>query len=164
MGKKEKPRQLTYGEEMALTEVNRPGSPAPVDQGMLYSLGRSVYMIMDPEVTSIIDPRDKNGRRLPSQLRSLLPAFSHLNRVSKIGSREADLLELDYEYLMIIHKLNMNEEEFESKGWAELESLKIFARHMINDAFGGWKGNLITEHIKVIKTELKEEKKSRWPF
>jgi len=155
LGKKKKENgKLSYGEEMALTEQSR---RPPMDEDMIYTLGRSVYMIMDPEVTALFTKKN-------SKFKTLLPAFSHLNRVSKIGPREAELLELDYEYLTIIHKLNMEEEEFESQTWQELEALKIFARHMINDAFNGWKGNLITEQIKTIRTEIQEKPRRRWPF
>jgi len=147
-----------FKKEVALTELGGEMPPQSVGltQDYIYSLGRSVYMIMDPEVNLVLNKKP--------YLKTLIPAFSHLNRISRIGKQEADLLELDYEFLMLIHKLNMNEDEYENKGWAELESLKLFARHMIHDSFGGWKGNLLTEQVKIIKAELEKPKKKRLPF
>lgn len=155
-GKKKEEEEEQYKREMALADQSRQSMPMTEDY--IASLGRSVYMVMDPEVTALLN----NPRK--SYLKTLIPAFSHLNRVSRIGKTEAEILELDYEFLMLIHKINMSEDEYESKGWAELEALKIYARHIIHDSFGGWKGNLVTEQIKTIRTELEKTKKKRLPF
>ena len=151
LDRKKKPdRDEEYAQAAALTEQGRHET---TPQEYLQSLGRSVYMVMDPDVSSIFNDEEK------VQFQALLPAFSHLNRTTNIGKKEAELLELDYEYLTLIHKLNMNEDEYETTGWALLESLKIFAKGIISDAFHGWKGRLVTEQIKIIRTELEKKKK-----
>lgn len=156
---KKKDEDEEYMQNLALTEQGR--QTLPEDQ--LASLGRSVYMIMDPEVTAILNPVDAKGRIIDdpklSQFRSLIPAFSHLNRTTNIDKRDATLLMLDYEYLDIIHTLNMKEDNYENEGWALLESLKIFARNIVADSFHGWKGRIMTEQIKIIKTEIEKKKK-----
>jgi len=157
---KKEDKDEEFQRDLALTEQSRqPTTP----EDYLYSLGRSVYMIMDPEVGAILNPVDGNGNPKPSVFRSLIPAFSHLNRTTKIGNKEAELLMLDYEYLSLIHKLNMEEDQYENEGWALLESLKIFARGIINDAREGFKARIATEQIKIIRTET-EKKKRRLPF
>jgi len=149
-GKKEEEQDEQFGKEMAGIEH---GHQPPMSDEMIYSLGRSVYMVMDPEVTAILNA---DGNK---QFNALLPAFSHLNRTTNIDKKQAELLGLNYEYLSLIHKLNMKEDEYENVGWALLESLKIFASGIISDAFHGWKGKLVTEQIKIIRTELEKKKK-----
>lgn len=128
--------------------------PTPgLTEDYLRSLGRTAYMLMDSEVSGILND-DKNPN-----FKSLIPAFSHLNRTTNIGNKEAELLMLDYEYINIIHTLNMKEDLYENDGWATLESLKIFARNIIADAYKGWKGKILTEQIKVIRTELEKKKR-----
>jgi len=133
------------------------GQPeAPLTKEYVESLGRSVFMIMDPEVITML----VNDR----QLKNLLPAFSHLNRVTNIGkgregAREAELLFLKYKILLIRHKLAMTEDQYEKMGWETLESLEIFARSIISDAREGWKGRLVTEQLKKVTVELEKVKK-----
>lgn len=148
-GKKDD-KEEQFATDMALTEHSR-----PMADEMINSLGRSVYMVMDPDVQAILNNPEKTN----PQLQALLPAFSHLNRTTKIGKTQAELLTLDYEYLSLIHKLNMNEDEYENVGWALLESLKIFASGIISDALDGFKARVITEQIKIIRTELQKQKK-----
>jgi len=148
-GKKDE-KDEQFGADMALTEH---GHQPQMSDEMIYSLGRSVYMVMDPEVTAILNDKDK------PQFQALLPAFSHLNRTTRIGKKQAELLTLNYEYLSLIHKLNMPEDEYENVGWALLESLKIFASGIISDAYEGFKAKVVTEQIKIIRTELDKKKK-----
>lgn len=162
--KKKKEEEMDFRKEQSLAEQYRGGGGMPLTEDYIASLGRSVYMVMDPEVTAILNPIDEKGKPIPSPFRSLVPAFSHLNRVSRIGKNEAEILQLRYRKLMLLHKINMTEDEYESEGGALLESLEIFATHMIHDSFDGWKGNLVTEQIKTIRTELGEQKKKRRPF
>lgn len=129
--------------EMIVTGESR---PAVMPEEYVASLGRSVFMIMDPDVTKLLDEEE-------------MPAFSHLNRVTNIGQKEADLQMLDYEFLSLVDKMNSNEDEYEDKGWKKSLSKRIFARSIINDAFHGWKGKIVTEQIKVIRTQIDKKKK-----
>lgn len=137
-----------FTRDMAMSEA---GQREQVDADYLYSLGRSIYMIHDPQ----LELKDDD------QFNELYPAFSMLNRTTNIGNLDRELLLLDYEALLLINKINMNEDEYENKGWAKLEALKIFARYMVSDSFHGWKGRLVTEQIKIIRAEL-EKKKKGW--
>lgn len=149
-GKKRQDEDEEFGKGMA--GIEQSNQPQMSDE-MISSLGRSVYMVMDPEVTAILNDKDK------PQFQALLPAFSHLNRTTRIGKKQAELLTLNYEYLSLIHKLNMPEDDYENVGWALLESLKIFASGIISDAFEGFKAKVVTEQIKIIRTELERKKK-----
>uniref|UniRef100_A0A6H1ZYQ4 Uncharacterized protein n=1 Tax=viral metagenome TaxID=1070528 RepID=A0A6H1ZYQ4_9ZZZZ len=141
---KEHARNVTYAEE------SQPMSEE--DRAMIYSLGRSVYMIQDPDFnTWLLDEENK--------LRNSYPAFSMVNRTTNIGQHDKELLLLDYEYLLLINKLNMNEDEYENEGWASLAAMDIYARYMVNDSLQGWKGRLVTEQIKHIVTEIQKTKK-----
>ena len=160
--KRKEEEKKHYQQESAIAEQSRPQGPD--SQDAYNSLGRSVYMVMDPEVGAILDPRDTNGKPKPSLLRSLIPAFSHLNRVTKIGKLQAELLDLDYEALILITKMNMTEDEYESEGWRTLEALRIFAQSIVSDSFGGFKADIVTTQLKTIRTELAQEKKRRGPF
>ena len=158
--KEEETRQ--YKQEMALAEESGPHMPGQTDA--YASLGRSVYMVMDPESLAFLNPVDQNGKPLPSKFRPLMPAFSHLNRLTKTGKLQAELLELDYEELGLITKMNMTEDEYESEGWLTLKSLGIFAQSIISDSFAGFKADIVTNQLKTIRTELAEIKKKRGPF
>jgi len=150
--KEEEARQ--YKEEMALRQES--GHQMPAQQDAYASLGRSVYMIMHPEVDEIImkDPK----------LKASYPAYSYLNRVTKTGKLQAQIQELDYEELGLITKMNMTEDKYESEGWLKLKALNIFAQSIISDAFGGFKADIVTTQLKTIRTELAEVKKKRLPL
>jgi len=153
--KKKEEEEAQFKRDVVISEQQRP-QQTPMTEDYIASLGRSVYMVMDPEVTNILSEN--------AQLKSLIPAFSHLNRVSRIGKGEAELLEFDYEYMFLLHTLTMNEDEYETKEAERIEALKLHSRFIIHDSFGGWKGNLVTEQIKTIRTELEKTKKKRLPF
>jgi len=142
-GKKEPDEDEQLARDIIVSEESQ---PAVMTEEYINSLGRSVFMIMDPDVTRLLDDEEK-------------PAFSHLNRVTNIGQKEADLQMLDYEFLSLVDKMNSNEDEYEDKGWKKSLSKRIFARSIINDAFNGWKGKIVTEQIKVIRTQIEKKKK-----
>jgi len=145
-GSKEKEKDEQYMEDAAHIAQQR-----VMTEDYVNSLGRTYFMLEDENVTSMLqkDP----------QLRTLLPAFSRVNRTTKIGKRDAKLLMIDYNILTLLHEINMDEDTFEAGGWAKLEALKIFAHALICDQFEGWKGRLVTETISIIKTEIERKKK-----
>jgi hypothetical protein len=151
--KKEEEDAVEHARNVTYAEESRPMSEE--DRAMIYSLGRSVYMIKDPDLDSwLLDSENK--------LRNTYPAFSMVNRTTNIGQQDREIMMLDYEYLLLINKLNMNEDEYENKGWASLAAMEIYARYMLNDSFHGWKGRLVTEQIKKIVTEIEKTKKKGW--
>ena len=142
-GKKEPDKDEQFARDMTGIEESR---PAVMPEEYINSLGRSVFMIMDPDVIALLTDEEK-------------PAFSHLNRVTNIGQKEAGLQMLDYEFLSLVDKMNTNEDEYEDKGWKKSLSKRIFARGIINDAFKGFKAKIVTEQIKVIRTQVEKKKK-----
>lgn len=151
LGRKEKKRKREQAEqrkhELALTEEQQPESPV-MTEDYVASLGRSVYMIMDPDVTNLLTPEER-------------PAYSHLNRVTRINEKEARLQMLDYEFLAIVDKLNTRRDKYQAKGWKRSLSLRIYARSIVWDAYQGWKGTIVTEQIKRVAIET-EKKKGRF--
>lgn len=140
-----------FVQEAALVERSRQQVPSRAD--MYSSLGSSVYMVEDPEVdNAILENRE---------LSPMYPAFSFLNRLTKHGQLQSELLALDYEALILITKMNSNEDEFEADGWRMLAALEIYAQSIISDSHKGFKAEIVTTQVKSIKTELVEGKKRR---
>ena len=115
-----------------------------------YQLGDRLYMAHDP---NFVDRLRDTGRE------AFIAAFSPLNRMTNIGKKEKKILELDFEGLTLFTKMMMEEDEYETDGWAELEGWKIYAQGMVSDAFHGWKGKLMTEFKKTVATEIEKKKK-----
>lgn len=143
-----------YQRAASLSEISRENQSEQQRADFLYSLGRSIYMIQDPILVNVLLEDD--------EFKAMYAAFSQLNRTTNIGNLDRELLLLDYEALLLINKLNMDEDKYENLGWAKMEALKIFARYMVSDSFHGWKGRLVTEQIKIIRTELEKKKKGRF--
>lgn len=142
--------------ETALTERNRPESPMTEDY--VNSLGRSVYSIIDPEVASILNPMDENGHPIESELRSLIPALSHLNRMTQINKLDVELDRLDLEFIFLRMKCSMDEKDYDTDKAELIESLQFYAHHIPTDAFEGFKAKLLAYQMKIIRTELEEKK------
>jgi hypothetical protein len=133
-----------------------PGPQQILTEDYVNSLGRSVYMVMDPDVMQILHDDE--------QLKTLIPAASHLNRLTNKDRKATELDMLDYEFLLMIHKLNMNEDDYESAGWAKLQAFIPFFRNLVYDSVGGFKAHMVTEQIKIIKAEIEKQKKKVLPF
>jgi hypothetical protein len=144
--KEKEKRDEEYLETQGLTETGRPSSSTPLPQEYLASLGTSYYLLMDEDVHGML--------KRNNELKGLLPAYSHLNRTTKITPKQAELLKLDYDFVILIHELNMDEDAYETTLWSTLEGLQIYGANMISDAIEGWRGKLVTEQIKVIRTVL----------
>lgn len=141
--------------DLALAE-SHPAANVQTNDEMLSQLQQSYYLQIDDMTLQqyMSDP----------QLKYLQPAFSHLNRTSKIPETKtlhnlAAMARLDIEYILLLHELNMPEDEMELVGWAKLEALRIFGLSSVNDQIDGYRGKLVTEKIKTIKVELAGQKK-----
>lgn len=152
--KKEPDPDEEFQKNVVLTEEQGQGSDRWDDE-VRASLGRSVYMIHDPYVHAAF--ADDNN----PLLKTMLPAFSFLNRTTNIEKDEKELLTLQYKRLMILAKLTMKEDEYNTKWWLQQEAFQIYAMGILNDAEGGWKGRLVTEQIRKIITELRQPEKKR---
>ena len=141
--KEEEKRDEEFQEGVALTEEGRQDT---MSAEYMRGLGHSIYVVYDPDVAASFDEAEK-------------PAFSHLNRTTNIGKKEAALLELDYKYFSLVGMINMDEDTYDAKGWKRSIGLDIHARAIISDAFHGWKGKLLAEYRKIIRVELEKGKK-----
>jgi len=147
--------EFQRSEVLAEQQADAARSADRIADEMRASLGRTIYMVYDPDVQdTFVD--DKKPI-----LNSMLPAFSFLNRTTNIDEKEKRLLQLEYEQLKILAELGMKEEDYETRGWLEQEAFGIYAMGIMNDAEGGWKGKLLTEQIKKIITELRQPEKKR---
>lgn len=113
-------------------------------------------MIIDPEVLALLLEKPK--------YRNLIPAFSHLNRISNIGPLEAEILELDYEALLLLQEMFMKESKYNASDFILMMSLGMHSRFIIADSYQGHKAKVITEQTRVIRTELTKPKKGRFIF
>jgi hypothetical protein len=154
-GKEEEHVDDEFQRELAAGEQHPPPGQM-LTEDYVNSLGRSVYMVMDPDVMKILNDDD--------QLKTLIPAASHLNRLTKKDRGAMQLDMLDYEFLLMIHKLNMKEDEYETSGWAKLQAFIPFFRNLVYDSVDGFKAKVVTEQIKVIKAELEKKRKKVLPF
>ena len=133
--------------EVALSELHRQGTPMTEDY--MNSLGRSVYSIIDPAVQELL---------IDKKLESLIPALSHLNRMTQIHKDDVVLDRLDYEYMFLRMKCSMDEKDYDVEQAQLMESLQFYAMHIPTDAFEGFKAKILAYTMKVIKTELEEKK------
>jgi len=132
-------------------------SPSGISEDMLHSLGRTSLLMTSDDVDSLLG--QGLSEKAPATV-ALIPAFAGVNRTCKImGKKDAKILLLKYRLIRLLFEAQMNEDDFNEKGWNFMEALDIYAHGIVADMVEGWKGNLITEQVKVIRTELKKEKK-----
>ena len=133
--------------DLALSEASRPQSQYMEEY--VNSLGRSVYSIIDPDVAKLLKKH---------KLESLIPALSHLNRMTQIHKDDVEIDRLDLEYIFLRLKCTMKEHEYSTEQAQVIETLKFFAMHIPTDSFEGFKAKLLAYTMKIIKTELEEKK------
>jgi len=158
--KKKDEKAMDFQKEIVLTEEQRQGMP--MTEEYVNSLGRSVYSIIDPEVMALLNPMNANGKPIESDLRQLIPALSHLNRMTQIGKDDVELDRLDLEYIFLRMKCTMNESDYTTGKAGLIESLQFYANHIPTDACDGFKAKLLAYTMKIIRTELEEKKTKGW--
>ena len=154
-GKEEKKADEEFQKELAISEQHPPPGQM-LSEDYVNSLGRSVYMVMDPDVMQIIG-------EVP-QLKSFRIATSHLNRLTRKDKAAMMLDTLDADYLVLINKINANEDDYENGLWAIYEALRMFMRNANCDNIDGFKARIVTEQIKIVKAELEKPKRKVLPF
>lgn len=147
-GGKKPDRDGEFGREIVGTEIARGESVGDDYDRAL----RNSYMILD---LNLINQMLKDP-----DLKPLYPAFSFVNRTSKVGDREREILWLDYDYLFLLRKLSITKESYDFDKWIALEALRLSVPYFLSDA-QGWKGRLLTEQIKIIRAQV-EKKKRGW--
>ena len=154
-GKEQEKEDEQFQKELAAGEQHPPPGQM-LSEDYVNSLGRSVYMVMDPDVISLL-------AEYP-QLKSFRIAISHLNRLTRKDKKAMELDTLDADYQVLIHKINVNEDDYENSLWAILEALRQFMRNANCDNIDGFKARIVTEQIKIVKAELEKKQKKVLPF
>jgi hypothetical protein len=154
-GNEEKREDEQFQKDLVAGEQHPPPGQM-LTEDYVNSLGRSVYMVMDPDVLAIL-------AKYP-ELKGLRIMASHLNRLTKKDKKCLELDRLDTDYQILIHKINCDEDEFESGLWAVLEAFRHFLRTSNYDNIDGFKARIVTEQIKIVKAELEKVRKKVLPF
>lgn len=154
-GKDQEKADEEFQKQVADGELHPPPGQM-LSEDYVNSLGRSVYMVMDPDVMRLIDETP--------QLKSFRIAISHLNRLTKKDKTAMQLDTLDADYLVLINKINANEDDYENGLWAIYEALRMFMRNANCDNIDGFKARIVTEQIKIAKVELEKPKKKVLSF
>lgn len=91
--------------------------------------------------------------------RAFIPALSPVNRTTKhIGKTDAIVAWLDFQILATLTEMTMPPEEFENGALEIMQGLEMLHNTQISDGYEGWKGKLVTENNKTIKTILSKQK------
>ena len=143
---------------VAMNEAMPPQIGTP-DQAYMDSLGQRSYMILDPTMIDFIaGPVDQKTGEAKGKLSHLLPAFSHLNRLTKIKPKEAELMKLQLDYLIMRTRVSVPEHEYDEKLGGSLESLRFAGLAMINDNVEGFKAKVVTEQTKFVDVGIRKQK------
>jgi hypothetical protein len=154
-GNEEKKADEEFQKELVAGEQHPPPEQM-LTEDYVNSLGRSVYMVMDPDVIAIL-------AEYP-QLKSFRIAISHLNRLTRKDKTAMELDTLDADYLILINKINSYEDDYENNLWGIYEALRMFMRNANCDNIDGFKARIVTEQIKIVKAELEKKQKKVLPF
>lgn len=154
-GKKKEDVDGNFVREAALGSLQGPTTSLEEYQN---SLGRTVYMIMDSDVTAFLAGKINDKGEAEGPLADMLPAFSHMNRLTKITKHEAELLKLQYDYLVMRKRMSIPEHMYDSQLGGALEALRIYAANMVNDNIDGFKAKIATEQIKRVDVGLIKKK------
>jgi len=147
--KKKDVEAMDFQKGVTIAEQRRPG--APLTEDYVNSLGRSVYSIIDPEVISEVTKRG-------SKLKWIVPAISHLNRMTNLSKTDVEILKLDLDALFYEYEALREEGEYDTKEALLTSALQIFSNIIPADSFQGFKAKLLAYQMKVIRTELEEKK------
>lgn len=149
-GEKKPDPDEEHAKEMTRIEEGKPREDG-ID--INWMLRRALDMLYDSEFAT--DLRDD------PQTKQMYAAFSHLNRLGYITRKERDILELEYTRMILVHKITMNEDEYERKNWIKNTALGIHKTFLLSDSVDGWKGRLMVERRTIIRTEVAKEQKKR---
>lgn len=112
------------------------------------------YFVTDDEklLKAVVNDKD---------LKPLLPLYSRLLRLTKIDQREKELFQTDVDLIIGTMEADMDEDEYDARGWAKLQAHSVFLKTMINDSHKGFKMRLLSRLRKEIVFTEEEKKKRR---
>lgn len=129
-------------------DANNPGDPV-VEAAKLAE--RERLLTGDERIQNFLDTHP--------EYRAFMFALSPVNRTTKhISKSDARVAWLDFQILATLEEMSMSPEEYESGGVENIQGLEMYHTTQISDGFEGWKGKLVTENNKTIRTELKKVK------
>ena len=144
-------KKQEFRRNMALTEASADAQKSQ-DPTMDYlaMLGKFGYLVGDDRIVQYIQNHP--------EFYCLIPALSPVNRTTKhIDKVDAHIQWLDFQILYTMLEMTMNPDDYENGGLEVIQGFEIFSTTQISDGFQGWKGNILTQQVKVTRTEIKEK-------
>lgn len=140
-------KTMEFKQSCALNEQNADAQAQPDPYEAIREAERERLMLGDERVTRFIDEHP--------ELHSFIPALSPVNRTTKhINKHDANIAWLDFQILFTLEEMTMDPEKYEGGGLEIMQGLEIYAATQISDGFEGWKGRILTEQKKTIRTEM----------
>ncbi len=137
----------TYALTEAAADAQRGGDPA---NDYLTMLGKFGYLVGDDRIPEFISNNPAYN--------ALIPALSPVNRTTKhISKRDAHIAWMDFQILYTMLELTMRPEDYEAGGMEILQGFEVLSNTQISDGFEGWKGNILTQQVKVSRVEMREK-------
>jgi len=158
-GNEEKKEDEQFQKDLVAGEQHPPPGQI-LTEDYVNSLGRSVYMVMDPDVCRLVDEVIK----VYPELAGIRIMISHLNRLTKINLKELKLAMLVLERDLLLVKMHCKESTYNAGLWLVLHALIDFCRKIQYDSVDGFKARIVTEQIKIVKAELEKIRKKVLPF
>jgi hypothetical protein len=117
----------------------------------LTMIGKFGYLVGDERIPEFISENPA--------FNALIPALSPVNRTTKhICKKDAHIAWLDFQILYTMLEMSMHPDVYESGGMEVLQGFEIFSNTQISDAYEGWKGNILTQQVKVTRFETEKVK------
>ena len=96
------------------------------------------------------------------RLNKMRALASRLMRLTKITEKEKDVLCIDIDLIMGTMEADMDEDDFDSGDWAELNSCAVVLKTTLNDSVKGFKMTLLSRIRKEIAVSREEAKRRGW--
>lgn len=108
---------------------------------------REKVMLSDERTTQLIEKHP--------YLEPFGPAMAPVNRTTKHISRsDAKVMWLNFQILECLVELGMHPADFEDRAPENIQGLEMQYDSLISDGFEGWKGRILTEQKKTIRSEF----------
>jgi predicted nucleotidyltransferase len=140
--RKKKDSGIDYKRSLAVTSEQY--SPTDSEKDYEFVLGKLQAMLKDENVDAVLKD---------SILEDFIFITSHVNSTINLDKKQAELKRLRLEQFVILKKLTMSQDDYESNGLESLMALRMYCHDRINETVNGWKGHLVTEQVKVIETK-----------
>ena len=144
-------KEMEFQKNCVLNEQNIESQQPADPYEAIRAAEREKQMLGDERVTKYLDGHP--------EYHSLIPALSPVNRTTNLSKSEARIAWLDFQILYTLAEMTMDPAKYESGGLENIQGFEILSNTQISDGTEGWKGRIVTEQRKTIRTELK-----KWKF